>query len=285
MQGHDLARYSADVNDSLRLLVTAAHPDDETLGFGGTLVRSARAGVETYLLTATRGQRGRYMGHPFGSADHPGPEALGAIREEELRAAARVLGIRNVTLLDYVDQHLDRADPAEATAAIVNEIRRVRPQVILTFPPDGAYGHPDHIAISQFTTAAVVAAADPAFRGAARGAPHTVSKLYYLAWDEATWALYEAAFKKLVVTVDGVERRATPWPSWAVTTVVETGDAGTEVWQAVDCHASQTRAYEALRGLDADQRAALWRTQPFYRTFSLVNGGRARETDLFEGLR
>ena len=285
MRDHGKARYSAVMPEALRLLVTAAHPDDETLGFGGTLVRAARDGVDTHLLTATRGQRGRYLGHPFGSADHPGPAALGAIREGELHAAARVLGIRTVTLLDYDDQQLDRADPAEAIAAVVREIRRLRPHVILTFPPDGAYGHPDHIAISQFTTAAAVAAADPAFGGSPHGSAWTVSKLYYLAWDEATWALYEAAFKKLVVTVDGVQRQATPWPSWAVTTVIDTGDAGTDVWNAVECHASQTRAYEALRGLDPARRAALWRTQPFYRTFSLVNGGRARETDLFEGLR
>jgi len=270
------------MGDSLRLLVSAAHPDDETLGFGGTLVRYARDGVETYLLTATRGQRGRYMGQPFGSAGHPGPEGLGAIRERELHAAAHVLGIREVIFLDYEDQQLDRADPREATLAIVREIRRLQPHVILTFPPDGSYGHPDHIAISQFTTAAVVAAADPAF-GA--GSAYTVPKLYYLAWDEATWAVYEAAFKKLVATVDGVERQATPWPSWALTTAIDTGDAGTDVWKAVECHASQTRAYEALRSLDPERRAALWRTQPFYRTFSLVNGGRARETDLFEGLR
>jgi LmbE family N-acetylglucosaminyl deacetylase len=275
------------MGDPLRLLVAAAHPDDETLGFGGVLVRYAHEGVETYLLTATRGQRGRYMGHPVGTAEHPGPQALGEIRERELRAAAGALAIREVSLLDYEDQRLDRADPREAVAAIVRHIRRVRPHVIVTFPPDGAYGHPDHIAISQFATAAAVASADPAFGDGERslGAPYTVPKLYYLAWDDATWAVYEAAFKKLTVTVDGVERQATPWPSWAVTTVVDTGGAGADVWKGVECHASQMRAYDALRTLSPERRAALWRTQPFYRTFSLVNGGRARETDLFEGLR
>src|SRR5215471_675788 len=201
-------RYSAVMPDPLRLLVAAAHPDDETLGFGGVLVHYARAGVETSLLTATRGDRGRYHGHPFGSEEHPGPQALGEIRERELRAAADVLGLREVAFLDYEDQLLDRADPVDAVAAIVGHIRRVRPQVVLTFDPSGAYGHPDHIAISQFATGAVVAAADPAFaHGSGLGAPHTVSKLYYLAWDEETWAAYQTGFKKLVVTVDGVERQ------------------------------------------------------------------------------
>ena len=275
------------MGDPLRLMVAAAHPDDETLGFGGTLVHYARAGVETYLLTATRGQRGRYMGHAVGTPEHPGTDALGEIRERELRAAADALGIREVSLLDYEDQHLDRADAREAIAAIARHVRRIRPHVIVTFPPDGAYGHPDHIAISQFATAAVVAAADPTFvdGNGSLGAPYSVPKFYYLAWDEATWAVYEAAFKKLTVMVDGVERQATPWPSWALTTIVDTGDAGANVWKAVECHASQTRAYEALRTLPPERRSSMWRTQPFYRTLSLVNGGRARETDLFEGLR
>jgi LmbE family N-acetylglucosaminyl deacetylase len=271
----------------LRLMVAAAHPDDETLGFGGVLVRYAREGVDTSLISATRGQRGRYMAHAFGTPDHPGPAALGAIREKELEAAACALGIGQVSVLDYEDQHLDRADPSEAIAAIAAHIRRVRPHVILTFPPDGAYGHPDHVAISQFTTSAVVAAADARY-GAGEphlGPAHTVAKLYYLAWDGPTWAAYEAAFKKLAAVVDGVERQATAWPSWALTTIVETGDAHLDVWRAVECHASQMRAYEALKSLAPEQRAAIWRTQSFYRTFSLVNGGRARETDLFEGLR
>ena len=275
------------MGDPLRLMVAAAHPDDETLGFGGVLVHYARAGVETYLLSATRGERGRYMGHALGTPEHPGPHALGEIRERELHAAAKALGIHEVSFLDYEDQHLDRADAREAIAAIVRHVRRVRPHVIVTFPPDGAYGHPDHIAISQFATAAVVAAADPAFGHGSQdlGAPCTVPKFYYLAWDAATWAVYEAAFKKLTVTVDGVERQAIPWPSWALTTIVDTGDAGADVWKAVECHASQTRAYEALRSLSPERRSGMWRMQPFYRTLSLVNGGRTRETDLFEGLR
>jgi LmbE family N-acetylglucosaminyl deacetylase len=274
------------MGDPLRLMLVAAHPDDETLGFGGVLAHYAREGVETFLVTATRGERGRYHGHPPNAPEHPGADALAAIRERELREAAAALGVHDVALLDYGDQLLDRAEPSDAIAAIVRHLRRARPQVVLTFPPDGAYGHPDHIAISQFTAAAVVAAADPAYRDAASlGRAHTVSKLYYLAWDDETWAGYEAAFKKLVSVVDGVERRATPWPSWALTTIVDTAAARADVWRAVACHASQTPAQAALQALEPARRDALWRTQPFYRVLSLVNGGRAREHDLFEGLR
>ena len=143
----------SDMTGALRLMVVAAHPDDETLGFGGVLARYAIEGIETFVITATRGERGRYLGRPLDNPGHPGRDALSQIREKELLAAAAVLGVRQVSLLGYEDQHLDRVDVAEAVTAIVAHIRRVRPQVLLTFAPDGAYGHPDHIAVSQLATA------------------------------------------------------------------------------------------------------------------------------------
>src|SRR5262249_21740709 len=156
-----------------------AHPDDESLGFGGTLAKYAATGTDVFLVTATRGEGGRYRGSR--DVGHPGPEALGRIREEELRNAVAALAIRELAWLDYRDTQLDRADPNEAVSRIVNHLRRIRPHVVVTFGPDGAYGHPDHIAISQFTTAAVVAAADAAFAAEWDGQSlpaHSVSKLY-----------------------------------------------------------------------------------------------------------
>ena len=270
------------MTDALRMMVVAAHPDDETLGFGGVLARYADQGVQTFLVTATRGERGRYFGHPADRPEHPGAAALANIRERELHAAAGVLGIQQVFLLDYEDQHVDCAPVADAVSAIVSCIRQARPHVVLTFPPDGAYGHPDHIAVSQLATAAIVAAGDPDY-GAELALAHVVSKLYYLAWSEAAWSVYQAAFKKLVATVDGVERQATAWPDWALTTVVDTRQWWPVVWRAVSCHESQVGGYAALKTLEPSQHEALWGSQSFYRAFSLVNGGRQRETDLFEG--
>ena len=269
-----------------RLMAVLAHPDDESLGVGGVLAKYASEGVDVFLLTATRGEGGRYRGHRLDSHEHPGPSALAAIREAELRAAASVLGVRDVALLDYRDQHLDRANSGEAVAAIARHMRRVQPDVVVTFGPDGAYGHPDHIAISQFTTAAVVAAADPAFPcdGIETSGPHAVSKLYYIAWPESAWKAYQAAFRRLVSTVDGVEREATPWPEWAITSVVNTRDFWPTVWRAISCHESQVAAYERLKDLSPEHHQALWGWQSFYRAFSTVNGGRTRETDLFEGI-
>ena len=269
-----------------KLMAVLAHPDDESLGMGGTLARYAAEGVEVFVVTATRGDGGRFFGHGRDDSRHPGPSALGNIREAELREAARVLGVQEVSLLGYRDQHLDRADPREAVRCIAAHLRRVRPDVVLTFGPEGGYGHPDHIAISQFTTAAIVAAADAAFAtgGDGASAPHAVSKLYYLAWPRSTLAAYEAAVRTLSSNVDGVERHAAPWPDWAITSVIDTRDVWPTVWAAVSCHGSQLAAYERLKDLSPEHHRMLWGSQSFYRAFSLVNGGRGRETDLFEGV-
>jgi LmbE family N-acetylglucosaminyl deacetylase len=265
------------------LMAVLAHPDDESLGMGGTLARYAAEGADVVLVTATRGEGGRFRGIRPGDASHPGPAALARIREDELRAAADALGLRTVVFLDYPDGHLDGVDPAEAAGRIADLVRRHRPDVVLTFGPDGAYGHPDHVAISQFTTAAVVLAAGPSSDGSGDAAHH-VSKLYYLAWSASTWQAYEAAVGTLAATVDGVERRATAWPDWAITTVIDTRSVWSRVWRAVSCHQSQIVAYDRLRELAPAHHEAIWGRQTFYRAFSLVNGGHTRETDLFEGL-
>ena len=135
------------VTSERRLMCVLAHPDDESLGTGGTLAKCASEGVATYVVTATRGERGR-----FGDAGVAGPDVVGRAREAELLAAAGELGVREVRFLDYPDGALDRVDPAEAIEKIAGHLRRVQPQVVVTFGPDGAYGHPDHIAISQLTT-------------------------------------------------------------------------------------------------------------------------------------
>jgi len=268
------------MDQRLRLLAVLAHPDDESLGVGGALAKYSAEGVETYVVSATRGERGRY----FTNDNRPSDDEVGRVREGELRAAAQELGVREVVLLDYRDAELDQANPEEAIGRIVDQIRRVRPHVVLTFDPFGAYGHPDHVAICQFTNAAVLAAADPSVRPGAAPA-HQVAKLYYLVLGEEAWAAYQAAFKTLTSRVDGRERRAVPWPEWAITTQVDTRDQWETVWRAVQCHATQLAVYQRLGELSAEHHEALWGSQTFYRALSLVNGGRQRETDLFAGLR
>ena len=278
-------RLSSGVQDDqkFKLMAVLAHPDDESLGFGGTLAKYSAEGVETYLVTATRGERGRF----FSLDKKPEPAEVGRAREAELRAAASVLGVREVLILGYPDGAVDQIDAATAIAAIVRHIRRVRPHVVVTFGPDGAYGHPDHIAISQFTTAAVVCASDAGYdaRDDSRSSAHRVAKLYNLAWRNDKWETYQAAFRKLTSIVDGVARQANPWPDWAVTTEVDTASYWPVVWKAVCCHQTQVSMYERLGQLSEEQQRVLWGSQEFYRVHSAANGGRKLENDLFEGLR
>ena len=269
------------MSEQLRLMCIMAHPDDESLGTGGILARYAAEGVETHLVTATRGEQGWFSDED----DYPGPEALGRTREAELRSAAKVLGIQDIAFLDYLDGELDQADPPEAIGKIVPHLRRVRPQVVVTFDPTGAYGHPDHIAICQLATGAVVAAADPDYTEAKEWSPHRVSKLYYMALTKENLATYQAAFGELVMHIDGKERRAHGWEEWAITTRIDTSAFWRRVWEAVSCHRSQLPGYRALMDLPEEHHKNLWGTQAYYRAFSLVNGGREVERDLFEGLR
>ena len=156
--------------------------------------------------------------------------------------------------------------------------------MVVTFGPEGAYGHPDHVAISQLVTAATVTAAGGE-QGGTTGTRHLVKKLYYMAWGPATWAAYQQAFKRLTSTVDGVVREAQAWPEWLITTRVDARAYWPVVWRAVQCHKTQMPGYAALAGLPDETHAVLWGDQTFYRAYSTVNGGRIAETDLFEGLR
>jgi LmbE family N-acetylglucosaminyl deacetylase len=267
---------------TLRLACAIAHPDDESLGFGGTLARYAAEGAEVSLIVATRGERGRYGD---GTAPHPGPEELGKVREAELRAAAEALGVRHVRFLGYRDGALDQADAVEASGRVAACLRELRPHVVLTFDPFGVYGHPDHVAISQLTLAGVLRAASPGPVAGGPDEPHQVQKAYYHAWTVAVRDRYESVFKPLKSTVDGVVRPSVTWPEWSVTTVTPAHEHWERVWDAVRCHRTQIAQYGSLTRLTDDDQRALWGPQEYYRVYSLVNGGRTRETDLFEGLR
>jgi LmbE family N-acetylglucosaminyl deacetylase len=269
------------MGDTFKLMAILAHPDDESLAFGGILAKSAAEQVETHLVTATRGERGWNTD----KGEYPGEAALGALREAELRAAAQVLGIQSVELLGYLDGELDQAPPSEVVAKIVAHLRRVRPQVVVMFGPDGCYGHPDHIAISQLTTAAILAAANPHSPYAKHLAPHVVAKLYYWAPSKELLAAYQSAFGALAMRIDGEDRRAAAWPDWQMTTRIDAADHWRTVWKAVRCHQTQIPALHLLESVSEERHKLLWATPTYYRAFSLVNGGRGVEHDVFEGLR
>ena len=269
------------MTDSLRLLAIFAHPDDESMGMGGTLAKYAAEGVETYLICASRGERGWPT-----LVEYPGPSVLGKMREQELENAVRELGMKGLYFLDYIDGEVDHADPVEAIQKIGTHIRRIMPHVVVTFPPDGNYGHPDHVATGQFTHAAIVCAADASYQDSENFAPHRVSKLYYMVDSEQFINLVAPFVGDMTFPVDDQVRVEVPWKSWMITTRVEVAEHCHTAWRAIQCHQTQLPTLGQLADMHEDAAAAVLAMQgTFYRAFSLVNGGRNMEQDLFEGLR
>src|SRR5687768_9506745 len=269
------------MNESLKLLAIFPHPDDETLGLGSTLARYSSEGVETYLICATRGERGWFDSE----GPNPGLEGVAKIREAELSCAAGNLGLTEVSYLDTIDGDVDQSRPDEIIGKLVSHIRRIRPQVVVTFGPDGAYGHPDHIALSQFTNGALVCAADRNFVDSATQPPHRVLKFYYMVDSHAMVNAANEAFGGIRMEIDDVTRSHVGWDDWQITTRLDNNTHMEKVQKAMLCHKSQIPGYHPIDQWPLEQLAGIFGTGHFYRAFSLVNGGRAVERDLFEGLR
>lgn len=151
-------------------------------------MKYAAAGTRIVLVTATRGERGR-AGHPPVCA----PAELAACREQELREAARIVGFDEVHLLGYRDRELADAPPDAIRQSLVSLIRRLRPSIVATFDPNGINLHPDHVAISRFTSDAVAAAVDPRWYPEV-GEPHGVARLL---WTPPFLPADVAAFDRL----------------------------------------------------------------------------------------
>ncbi|MBW2145953.1 MAG: PIG-L family deacetylase [Deltaproteobacteria bacterium] len=164
------------------LLALFAHPDDEGI-IGGTLAFSAAEGHPVTLICLTRGQAGK-SSYPAITT----PEALAHLRKKELQEACRILGVSDLRHWDYMDGRLDRADANEVVGRIVEVMREVRPEVVITFGPEGIYGHPDHLAAHRLVREAYYAAGDPRRYPQHLDAghyAHQVRKLYYVAFPKS----------------------------------------------------------------------------------------------------
>lgn len=156
------------------LLFSFAHPDDESFSGAGLACWCLERGIEVTLACATRGERGQAGDTEVSGA----PSDIGAAREQELRDAARIIGIAQVHFLDYRDRELADAPPPDVRRKLVTLLRRYRPAVVATFDPHGFNAHPDHVAISRFTADAIAAASDPRWLPEA-GAAHRVTRLIW----------------------------------------------------------------------------------------------------------
>lgn len=129
------------------LMAVFAHPDDESFATGGTLARYVDAGAEVHVWCATSGDAGTRHDQPDSQ------DELGAVRTDELRRAAEVLGVRHVHRGGFADGTLDPDDPA-GLRAVAAVLRQVQPEVVVTFGADGVTGHSDHQAVHTWVVRA-----------------------------------------------------------------------------------------------------------------------------------
>lgn len=227
------------------ILVVTAHPDDETFGCGGTLASYAARGCDARVLLATSGQAGE-IGPP--ELDTPENHArLGAIREAEARAAVATLGAASVDFLGHVDGTLADLPAGRLAREVAAALRRLRPDVVVTFGPDGVYGHPDHVAVSAATTEAWDLAADPA--ADLPGAPHAAARLFYQVISAEAAEARNAA--RGPVMLNGVPHPFVGYSDEEITTFVEATPFLETKIAALACHRTQTgtRMDEIARGL------------------------------------
>ena len=201
------------------LLVVMSHPDDESMGCGGLILRHTRAGVPVNLICATRGEAG-WNGKPLGAKK----EDLAQIRTGELEEAAATLAIGGVELWDYPDGGVDRCDRQEITQRIWEQITKLRPKAVVGWGPDGGYGHPDHIAVGACTDIAVTSMAEgdrPA--------------LYHLAIDQQVADFYKEAFR---LSGDGQQLPLVVQDRFDVMFDLDPDEVMMKL-RAIDCHRSQ----------------------------------------------
>lgn len=182
------------MSETPRLLFVHAHPDDESLSNGATIAHYTSRGAQVHVVTCTLGEEGEVIGDRWAqlTADHA--DQLGGYRIGELTAALRALGVSAPIYLGGAgrwrdsgmagtDQRSQRrfvdADPRQTVGALVAIIRELRPHVVVTYDPNGGYGHPDHVHTHTVTTAAVAAAGVGSGTADHAGDPWTVPKFYW----------------------------------------------------------------------------------------------------------
>lgn len=267
--------------ERLSLMAILAHPDDESFGNGGTLAKYAEEGVFTSLVMATRGEAGEISDPALAERDN-----LGQVREQELKLACSILAVGHLRFLDYVDGTLQSIDQRECVGKMVRSIREMRPQVILTFGPDGVYGHPDHVAVSQMATDAFRLAGDNAAYPEQFGdglRPWTPLKLYYVAPPRERFRRMGELVAQMLphATWQGPDWASFGVPEEGITTCVDVGRYVDTKLAAIAAHQTQLPADHPFAMLPRDLQREFFREECYVLAESRVSPPEGRETDLF----
>jgi N-acetyl-1-D-myo-inositol-2-amino-2-deoxy-alpha-D-glucopyranoside deacetylase len=293
-----------------RLLLVHAHPDDETIGTGATMARYAAGGVQVTLVTCTLGEEGEILVPGLAQLAADQADQLGGWRIHELARAMAELGVTDHRFLGGAGRFRDSGmagSPANdkprafwqaatrpevfdaAVGALVEVLREVRPQVVITYDELGGYGHPDHVMAHRVTMAAVAAAADAAHPAA--GAVWQVAKLYWTALPRSAMGAQLAALRsaggagfELPESLEDVPHLVA---DDLVTSVVDAPEFVPAQARALAAHATQVTVRGRFFALSNNLGRQVTGTEHF-RLVAGTPGGpldaQGRETDLFGGL-
>jgi LmbE family N-acetylglucosaminyl deacetylase len=260
-----------------------AHPDDEGSA-SGSLGQAAAAGHRVYVACATRGNG---VDAKISDPALATPETLGEVRSQELACACAKLGLQPPVFLGYQDGDVDQLPLDEAAGAVARLMRELQPDIVITHGPEGGYGHPDHIAVSHFTTRAFELAGDPAVDLGLP--PHAPAKLYYTALPRS-YLHSVPAFRDRRADIRGQALGFVGVPDETITTEVSVAGWMTRKLEALSCHRTQFE-FDPQTGqpklfttsLPEPQRTQLFGHERFVLARSRVPTT-GRETSLLAGL-
>ncbi len=278
------------------LLLVHAHPDDETIATGATMAHYAAAGVPVTLVTCTLGEEGEIHVPELAGLAADRADQLGGYRIAELAAACAALGVTDHRFLGGAGRYRDsgmmgtpandhprcfwRADVDEAAAYLVEIIREVRPRVLVTYDPNGIYGHPDHIQAHRVAMRAVELAGDDA-----------PAKVYWTAMPKSVISegidRFRDADPNPFAGMTDVDQLPFVVPDEQVTTRIHAPESLAAKRAAIDAHATQIPPNSWLRVL-----AGEWGDGYLAQEFYLLAAGKRGpgdgphgwESDLFAGL-
>ena len=267
------------------MMVVVAHPGDEAFGFGGAIATAAAEGAYVVVVCVTRGWFDSRLAVapplPGGKNRDVKTDAinwrnLDTVREDELRRSVAVLGVRVVRMLDYAEGELDRADFDHLVGRIVEPIRMHRPEVILSFGPDGVTGDTDHIVLSRAVTAAYTRAAQP------------LSYEDDIEEDQVAWRaakLYQLVVPPSSLVALGERAPSEGYGSPSEPTVgLELGELANLKLAAISRHISQTGSAGPFHDWGAEARDAFLATEHYRLVVSALPTPVDGEASLFDGL-
>lgn len=293
------------MQETPRLLFVHAHPDDESLTTGATIAHYVARGAQVHVVTCTLGEEGEVIGERWSYLAADQADQLGGYRIGELTAALHALGVgapiflggagrwRDSGMAGTAPRHWQRfidADERESVGALVALIRQLRPHVVVTYDPNGGYGHPDHVHVHVVTTAAVRAAATEDYAGT----PWTVPKVYWTVMAKSAIAAGLSALEpddlrpEWTVPTNSGEFDALVYSDDQIDAVVDADDALPAKRAALAAHATQVTVGPSGRACALSNNLALpILGQEHYVLAAGAAGDRDQrgwETDLLAGL-